>query len=312
MTSNLHPEARRVLDRRAESSRLPYHTLAVDAAREAFTDDMTADAPPPEVGAVQNLAIGSEERSLPIRIYTPAETGPHPMLVYFHGGAWVLGNLETHDVLCRELTRRASTIVIAVDYRKAPEHTFPAPIEDAHLAIRWAAANATYLDGEPDRIGVAGDSVGATIATAVSMLARESDGPALGYQLLIHPVTDSRVDTDSYVEYGSDFVGSRAGMAAYWDCFIRDEFDYANPYAAPLRAPSLEGLPPARVVTCEYDPLRDEGIAYAERLQEAGVLRDHTHEDDVFHGYVVGVEFMDRADEGVDDLAAGIREALHP
>lgn len=311
MDSDLHPHAERVLELRADRERLPYHSLAVDAAREAFTEHMTGDGQPPAVGNVRTIAIESEQGPLRIRIYSPDGCGPHPILVYFHGGGWVLGNLETHDSLCRAMARRAQSIVIAVDYRKAPEHTFPAPIDDAYRAIEWATANAQYIDGDPERIAVGGDSVGGTVATSVARLTRERNGPGLLHQLLLHPVTDSTVDTASYEEYGSGFIGSRAGMDQYWRYFVRGEFDYANPYAAPLRAPDLGELPPASLFTCEFDPLRDEGIAYAERLRDADVLTKHTHETDVFHGYFASVDFMDRAANGVDRVAEHLRGILH-
>jgi acetyl esterase len=312
MYPNMAPEARRVLERRHERSRIPYHRLSVEAARSAFRDHMTSNEPPPSVGRVRTTAIGDDRHpSLPLRIYSPDESGPHPVVVYFHGGGWVLGDLETHDVFCRELTRRAAVIVVAVDYRRAPEWRFPAPMVDGWRAVTWVAENATYFGGDPARLAVAGDSVGGTIATSVSMACARWDGPELAHQLLLHPATDTTVDSESYDEYESGVIGSRAGMEQYWRYFLRDEFDRANPYAAPLRFPDVSPLPPARVLTCEYDPLRDEGMAYAERLGDAGVLREHVHEDDVFHGYFLAVEFMDRASEGVDVIAEGLRAALH-
>lgn len=285
----LHPEAATILDR---VDLPPTHALSVAGAREALRDLLVDDDPPDDDLTVRDLSIPGPEgptTTLSVRAYTPPEApgsprdDERPVLVYFHGGGWVRGDLDTHDGLCRLLAGAADCVVVSVDYRRAPEYPFPTPVHDAYAATAWAAEHAELVGGDPDRIAVGGDSAGGNLAAAVTLLARERDGPDIGHQTLLYPVTDYDLDTDSYHENADGYLLSRASMRWYWDRYLDDAMDGANPYASPLRAPDLSGLPSATVVTAGYDPLRDEGAAYADRLREAGVTVTHANYPGMVH-----------------------------
>jgi cation diffusion facilitator CzcD-associated flavoprotein CzcO/acetyl esterase/lipase len=250
----------------------PVESLPVDEARLLFQASAAMRPPPPEVGEVVDGTMPGPTRQLGYRLYRPATTGPHPVVAYFHGGGWVLGNLDTDDSLCRDICTRIDAVVVSVDYRHAPEDRFPAAVDDAFAATRWVAANAIELGGLPGQLVVAGWSAGANLAAAVCQLARE-DGPQIVGQLLLHPVTDSDLSRRSYEENGEGFVMTKALMSWFWDHYC-DVDDRTDPRASPLRG-KLGGLPPACVVTGEFDPLRDEGAAYAEALERAGVAVEH-------------------------------------
>jgi cation diffusion facilitator CzcD-associated flavoprotein CzcO/acetyl esterase/lipase len=250
----------------------PVESLSVEEARLLFQASAAMRPPPPEVGEVVDGTMPGPARQLGYRLYRPATTGPHPVVAYFHGGGWVLGNLDTDDSLCRDLCTRIDAVVVSVDYRHAPEDRFPAAVDDAFAATRWVAANAAELGGLPRQLVVAGWSAGANLAAVVCQLARV-DGPEIVGQLLLHPVTDSDLSRRSYEENGEGFVMTKALMSWFWNHYC-DEDDRTDPRASPLRG-ELGGLPPACVVTGEFDPLRDEGAAYAEALERAGVAVEH-------------------------------------
>ncbi len=206
--------------------------------------------------------------ALGLRIYTPVEAGGPgalPVLVFFHGGGWVVGNLDTHDGLCRRLANAAGCLVVSVDYRLAPEARFPAAVDDAYAATRWVAARASSFGGDGTRLAVGGDSAGGNLAAVVSLLAHERGAPPLRFQLLLYPVTDFAFDTPSYRENGEGYLLTRANMEWYAGHYLRDGADRRHPHAAPLRAADVGGSPPTMVITAQYDPLRDEGEAYAVR-----------------------------------------------
>jgi acetyl esterase len=306
---DLHPEAKTILDR---VDLPPTHALSVDGAREALRDLLVDDEPPDDDLTVRDLSIPGPEgpaTPLAVRAYTPesAFDDARPVLVYFHGGGWVRGDLDTHDGLCRLLAEAADCVVCSVDYRRAPEHPFPTPVHDAYAATEWAAEYASIVGGDPARIAVGGDSAGGNLAAVVTLMARERDGPAIDHQVLLYPVTDYAFDTDSYEENASGYLLSRASMRWYWARYLDDEIDGANPYASPLRAPDLSGLPSATVVTAGYDPLRDEGAAYAERLRAAGVSVTHAEYPGMVHVFA-SFPTLDRARDAratiADDLAA--------
>jgi acetyl esterase len=212
------------------------------------------------VGSVEDLAVPAEGRRIPVRLYRPKGDGPFPLLVFLHGGGWVAGNLETHDNACRYLCNRTPCCVLAVDYRLAPEHKFPAPLDDCYEATAWAAKNAVKLGGDPARVAVIGDSGGGNLAAAVCLLARDRKGPALRCQVLVNPA----VDLTRWDKEGSPF-------RLFRQFYLKEAKDAANPLASPLRAESLKGLPAAFVITGERDPLREEGEEYVDRLRQAGV-----------------------------------------
>ena len=260
-------------------------SLSVAQARANMGALLMAPLEADAVGRVENRTIPGPAGEIPVRIYTPSGSGPHPILVYFHGGGWVLCNLDTHDGTCRSLCNQARCVVVSVDYRLAPEHKFPNGLEDCYAATRWSAEHAHELGGDAHRIAVGGDSAGGNLAACVSLLARERGGPRLVHQLLVYPVTDARFDTTSYRDNAEGFFLTRGAMQWFWNHYLRGEADAANPLAAPLRASDLSNLPPATVITAEYDPLRDEGESYARRLEEAGVPTRLARYDGVIHGF---------------------------
>ena len=259
----------------------PMETMSVADAR-AFSDATAATMPPgPAVGEIADAVLPGPAGDLAYRIYRPPSAGPHPLIAYFHGGGWVLGSEQSDDPFCRDLCVRTGAAVISVNYRHAPEDRFPGSAEDAFAAVQWIAANAGNLGGIPGQLAVAGWSAGGGLAAVTCQLARDAGGPSITSQLLLTPVTDSDLNRPSYTENGDGYVLTAALMRWFWDHYA-DEADRANPMAAPLRG-TLAGLPPAVIVTAEFDPLRDEGQAYAEALAAAKVpvrqikARGHVH-----------------------------------
>jgi acetyl esterase len=232
------------------------------------------------------------------------------VLVYFHGGGWVIGNPDTHDNLCKALANRSSARVVSVDYRLAPEHRFPAAPEDCYAATCWVAERGAEIGVDGARLAVAGDSAGGNLATVVALMARDRGGPRLRHQVLIYPVTDCDFDTPSYRDNAEGYLLTRDAMRWFWDHYLPDPDLRTNPYAAPLRAEKLAGLPPATVLTAEYDPLRDEGEAYAARLREAGVPVEATRHHGQIHGFVQLLDVFDAARRAVDELGLALRRAL--
>jgi acetyl esterase len=260
--------------------------------------------PADDVASVEDMDAGG----VPARVYRPHDaTGA--ALVFFHGGGWVVCDLETHDPLCRTLAARSGCTIVAVDYRRAPEHRFPAAVDDAWTATRWVAANAAELGCDPARIGVGGDSAGGNLAAVVARRARDS-GPALAFQLLVYPVTDHRFDTASYEALAEGYGLTRETMQWYWDQYLARPEDGDDPDASPLRADDLRGVAPALVVVAGYDPLCDEGVAYAERLADAGVPTSFVRYDGLIHGFIRMPGVIEAAGAALDETAAALREAL--
>ncbi|MEZ5559231.1 MAG: alpha/beta hydrolase [Pseudomonadales bacterium] len=256
-------------------------------------------AVPTAVGSVEDKTIVRPNEPLQVRIYRPEQARSRGVLVYFHGGGWVIGDLDSHDETCRRLCSRAGIAVVAVHYRRAPETTYPGAAEDCYAATCWVAEHAATLDIDPQRIAVGGDSAGGNLAAVVAQMARDRGGPAIRFQLLIYPVTDAAFDTPSYRDNAEGYLLSRKGMEWFWDQYVPDVAQRHEPYASPLRAASLAGLPPALVQTAEFDPLRDEGERYAAALAEAGVPVELTRYDGLIHGFF-----------GMQDAVAAARPAL--
>lgn len=307
----LDPQARAVLEQMAAAGIQPPHTLSVAAARQALIERrrLTAGAPEP-IAHVADRSIPGPGGPLPIRIYRPAAAAPLPTLVYFHGGGWVLGSIETHDGICRALANAGACQVVSVEYRLAPEHRFPAAVEDAYAASAWVAANAAELGAAPDRIAVGGDSAGGNLAAAVCLMARDRGGPRLAFQLLLYPVTSFAFDTPSYLENAEGYMLTRADMRWFWQHYLPDEAAGRSPYASPLQAENLRGLPPALVVTAEFDPLRDEGEAYAARLQAAGVPATLRRYEGLIHGFLGMTAAIERARTALEEIGRALQEAL--
>jgi acetyl esterase len=227
--------------------------------------------------------------------------------VLFHGGGWVLGSIDDADHGCRAITHAATCVVVSVGYRLAPEHRFPAAVEDAYAAVAWVADNQPELGGDGAPIAVAGESAGGNLAAAVALLTRDRGGPPLGRQILIYPVTDHTLATHSYQRFGSGYWLTRQAMESFWDHYLPEPEERAQPYAAPLCSPDLDGLPPALIITAEFDVLRDEGEAYAKRLREAGVPVVLSRYDGLIHGFWSCAGVVDRARTVTEEIAASLR-----
>jgi len=309
----LDPQAANVIDLIVKSGRPPYHELTPKDARQMFRETRPASTPPaPQIGAVRDV-LTEGAQAIPLRVYRPpgvSDSRRLPVLVYFHGGGWVIGDLETHDVLCRQLTAEAGVSVIAVDYRLAPEHKFPAAADDAWAATRWIATHAAELGVDADRLAVGGDSAGGNLAAVVALLAREAGGPRIALQILLYPVTDLVSESQSYADLADGYMLTRDSMRWFRAQYLAKEQDAADWRVSPLRAPSLAGLPPALVVTAGYDPLRDEGEAYARRLREAGVSVDAVSFGGMIHGFVPMGRLIDTAFRGVSLITGSLRQAL--
>lgn len=308
----LHPAIRSMLD--AEIPGPPFEAIPAAELR-AIREAMMLRRPKRNepVERVEDRAISGPGGKVPIRVFTPAGGGaPRPILVYFHGGGWVMGNLDTHDDVCRTLANRSGVLVVSVDYRRAPEHRFPTPLEDCCAAVRWCAAFGAEIGGDGSRLAVAGDSAGGNLAAAVALRFRDQAGPALALQGLIYPVTNRGFDTASYHRYASGFGLTRDMMRYFWTSYLARSCDGENPYASPLTAEGLAGLPPALILTAQYDVLRDEGEAYAARLAQAGVPVRCTRYLEMNHGFIQLAAMCEPADRGLDEIADTLGQAFAP
>lgn len=302
------PQMQAILDQMKAAGWRPTHTLSVAEARRAFKSRIATGA---AVARTENRSIPGPAGSIPVRIHWPPGGGPFPALVFFHGGGWVVGDLDTHDVTCRSLTNQAGCVTVSVDYRLAPEHTFPAAVEDAFAATRWVADHAGELSVDAEKLAVGGASAGGNLATVVALMAIERGGPRLVFQLLIYPVTDGALDTPSArAIISDDYPLSRADMEWFWNQYVLEAVDRRHPYASPAYATSLAGLPPALVITAEIDPLCDEGERYAAALERAGVTVTCTRYDGVTHGFVGMEALLDKGRAAVAQSSQALRSAF--
>jgi acetyl esterase len=306
----LLPEIRALLDQQAASGRPPLHRQSVSQARAFHVQDAPAlNGPPAAVAAGADQRIPGPAGELPVRVYTPEGEPPFPIVVFFHGGGWVVGTLDTYDPLCRALAAATPAVVVSVDYRLAPEHRWPAAVEDAYAATLWASHNAAALGGAQHRLAVAGDSAGGNLAAVVALGARDRGGPAIAFQLLVYPVLDAAADTASWREFADGFYLTADGMRWYWDHYLGGA-DGRAPDASPLRAAFVAGLPPALVIGAEHDILRDEGEAYAARLAQAGVAARASRHPGVVHGFFRWRAVSGAAEAALQEAAAALRSAL--
>jgi acetyl esterase len=305
------PQVQAIHDR-LERDRVPnLYTLSIADARAADLRAAQADAGQAEpVASVTDRTIPGPAGPQPVRVYQPGGAGPRPVLVYFFGGGWSLGTLDTCDGVCRMLTNAAGCVTVAVSYRLAPEHKFPAAVEDCYSGAAWVAVHAAELGGDPDRVAVAGDSSGGNLAAAVALLARDRGGPQFTHQLLVYPSTDYQAGTQSMREINDPHFFNPKAVEWYWGLYLATPQDGANPLASPLRAPDLSRLPPATVITAEYDPLRDEGERYAARLADAGVPVEVSRYDGMPHAFFTMTGVLDVAREAVRYAAARLLESF--
>ena len=308
----LHPQAQALREHRSRSGAPPLYTLTPAEARAADLADVRAAAGPPEaVAAVEEHRITGPGGPLEVRLYRPAaDEAPLPALLYLFGGGWTLGSLDTSDAICRRLANAAGCVTASVGYRLAPEHPFPAAVQDCRAAAHWLSGQAAALGIDPARIAVGGDSAGGNLAAALALLCRAEGGPALRHQLLVYPNTDHRADTASLRDNDDPALFNRRSVHWYWSHYLASSADGDDPLASPLRADDLSGLPPATVITAEYDPLRDEGEQYADALSAAGVPVDCRRYEGMPHGFFAMAGVLDAAGEAQRYAAERLREAF--
>ncbi|MCD2202611.1 alpha/beta hydrolase [Halobacterium sp. KA-6] len=282
-----------------------WHQLSVANARRVEDDVFTPDQRR-DVAFVRDLAFAGPDGDIPVRVYHDDPDRPAPVVVFYHGGGWTLGTLDSIGGVCREVAARAGCVVVSVDYRLAPEHPFPEPLDDAYAALEWTIETADAFGGDPERVAVAGTSAGGNLAAAVALRARDFDGPEITSQHLLYPMTDRDTTRPSYGEHGDGPLLTRADIEWFWKNRFRSPVDAANPYASVLRANHAD-LPPATVVTAGHDPLRDEGRAYADALDDAGTPVERLHFPTMAHGFLSLSDDVAVADDGLDTVATHIR-----
>jgi acetyl esterase len=313
MSRSLDPQAQALLDR-VYSMNMPLpHELSVEHVREVRPYAKVACAGDVEsVGNITDLAIEGPVDDIPLRIYEPKSDGPHPALVYFHGGGWVFGNLDAYDANARTITNLVNCIVVSVDYRLAPENPFPAAVEDAFRATKWVEAYSDRLKVDPNRIAVCGDSSGGNLAAAVSLMAKDRGGPDLSHQCLIYPMVNPPAlrDFPSYQENSEGYFLEYDSLNWFCDQYIQREIDVRNEYAFPILAHDLGGLPSTTIITCEFDPLRDEGLEYADRLDAAGISVEKINYEGMIHGFLNYPNQIDRSSKGYTEISNSISRSF--
>lgn len=289
----------------------PSDEITIEEARAALLvicDELSAE--PEAVWLVQDCEVPRDSGPVRVRVYRPAPPGDgalHPLVVMMHGGGWVRGDLDTHDWSARSLCNAAPAVVVAVDYRRSPEHRFPAALDDTYAVVSWASENAVMLGADPGRVVVAGDSAGGNLAAAVAMLGRDRQGPAIAGQILLYPALDARCNTASCTEFRDGYFLTLEKLRWYWQQYLPEGDGGANPLMSPLRADDLSGLPPALVITAEFDPLRDEGEAFAEQLQEAGVPATAKRYNGLIHAFTLMSRLIPEAQDAIEDCGDFIR-----
>ncbi|MEQ1889691.1 MAG: alpha/beta hydrolase [Alphaproteobacteria bacterium] len=296
-----NPDAPGLADMPPEGGRAMFRTLCE-----------MLDAKDVPIGNIENRKIPGPAGEMAVRIYTPAGAvaGILPCLVYYHGGGWVIGDLETHEGACRLLANDSGCKVVSVEYRLAPEHMFPAGPDDCYAAVKWVAENAARIGIDPKRIAVGGDSAGGNLSAAVCLMARDQGGPAIAFQLLIYPATDMALQTPARKENAVGYFLEEKTMKYFYDLYVPKGTDENNPYLSPLRAKSLAGLPSAYVITAQYDVLRDEGRMYAEKLQAAGVKVKLVNYETMIHGFFTMAGAIAAAKPAIADAARALKAGL--
>lgn len=310
----LDPTVRKLLDMAAASGRPAINSLPPPEARQ-----MMRDTRAPVQGAVLDSVASDDRRipgpagEIPVRIYRPKSASSAtklPLLVYFHGGGWVIGDIETHHTMCQRLSDAGNLVVVSVDYRLAPEHRFPASVDDCWAATVWASANAASIGAEGSRIAVGGDSAGGNLAAVIALMARDRGGVQIGFQLLLYPAVDALTNTGSLARNADGYLLTREAMVWFYDHYIPDPADRSDWRASPLRARTFAGLPPAMIVTAGFDPLLDEGRLYADRLAHDGVTVEYVEYGSMIHGFLGMPGVLPQARRGLALAGQAVREAL--
>ena len=306
MIKQLDPQAQVLLDVIRAVGAPSLNTLSVEQARAQARAALLTRGQPFPLHHVEDLSLPSPHGALPMRLYRPGP-GVLPIALFLHGGGWVLNDLDTHDRLCRRIAHRSGWMIAALDYRLAPEHRHPAAIEDARFAYQWLLENAAQLKGDASLIAAVGESAGGAIVASLTLQLRDAGAPQPAFQILVYPCVDLPDRWPSHTERGSGYTLDSGLLQWSFDLYLPPDFDpadpYRDPYLCPLAAPDLSGLPPALVMTAEFDPVRDEGIAYVERLKAAGVPVEHVHAEDQMHGFLMVDRAVARAGELIDRLA---------
>lgn len=303
----LDDQSQRLLDAMKASGFRPLRELGVEACR-TMTDRQAAHSYRVPIETVEDRVVG-DAAAVPVRIYRPSGRAQLPVLVYFHGGGWIMGGIESHDATCRHLAVEVGCIVVSAEYRLAPEHPFPAAVSDALTVTTWVLAHAHEIAGDRSRVAVAGDSAGGNLAAVAAQVARDQGLP-LVFQLLIYPVIDRRLDRASMVENETGYLLERSDLAWFWSLYDPDDLAAASPLATPLAATDLRGLPPALVISAEHDPLRDEGEEYGASLRAAGVPVTVTRYPGVFHGFFAMHGLLEAASDAMTEAAGALRSAF--
>lgn len=306
----LHPHAKAFLDQLVDNPFDNMRAMTPEVFRSAHGPIGELGGPPEDVARIENRTIPGQGGAIPVRIYRPAGTPPLPALVWFHGGCFVAGTLDMEDSPCRALANAARCAVVAVDYRLSPENKFPAAVDDAYSATAWVAANGPDLAIDSKRVAVGGHSAGGNLAAVIAQLARKRGGPALAFQLLVLPITDCAARTPSRRENASGYLLTADMLDWSTRQYLRSEADGQTPEASPLLARDLKGLPAALIITAEYDPLRDEGEQYAEKLRQAGVAVSVRRFDGAIHAFFILGGVMEQGKQAIQEVGAALRRAL--
>ncbi|MGS2718546.1 alpha/beta hydrolase [Eionea flava] len=308
----LHPQAQAFLDIVNHTERTPLRTLSAAAAREVYNQRPAELAPAwIDVHAVDDKTFSSNGLNIPIRIYTPKHSlEPLPVFIFYHGGGMVIGNIEGYDTLCRQLCMQSSCIVISVGYRLAPEHKFPAAIDDAYAAFLWVAQQASTFNGDKHRIAIGGDSAGGNLAAVVTLLAKAHPEHTIQYQVLIYPATAPYADSESHINYAQGYFLERETVLWFHRSYLRSDKDRQDYRYAPLIAEDLSDLPPALVIIAKYDTLRDEGEAYANRLMNSGVETQLIEYEGMFHPFISLAGVLDDGKAAITEIANALRQQL--
>jgi acetyl esterase len=304
----LHPQAAAFLEQLAQQKAPSLEELPIGTTRRALVIGSVVKREPPPLAKVETLMIsGPEGSQLRVRVYRPVGEGPFGACLYFHGGGWVLNDIDTHDDVVRRLTGASGFVFVSVDYRLAPEHKYPAATEDAYTALKWVARSAESLQIDPRRIAVCGDSAGGNLAAVLCLMTRDRGGPPVAFQALIYPITDCDFERRSYRDNADGYFLTTKQMRWFWNHYVSTPEQMSEPYASPIKAASLSGLPPALIQTAEFDPLCDEGEAYAEALRAAGVSVTRRRYDGLIHAFVKRVDQFDAATEAILEIGAALR-----
>ena len=296
----------------ADDSIKDLEDLSVAESREQLMQTVKKFSDVPvQLPKIINQTIPGPAGEIPIRIYIPEESKVLPVTLFYHGGGWVQGNLDSHDNVVRYMAARSGSILVAVDYRLAPENPFPAAVEDAYAALKWVAGNAKLFSGDPSKIAVMGDSAGGNLSAVVSLMARDKNGPKISRQILVYPATNLKtLDTDSYMFFGEGFMLTRKEIEWFRAHYLPNKSDWSNPMASPLLAKDHSNLPPATIITAQMDPLSDEGKQYADKLEQSGVeVRYHRFEG-MIHGFISAGKVLNQAYEAMDEIALDLKQSF--